>query len=210
MLPKEPRPLNVNDPRALGISTEDLDRFFEHRKHDRTASQGVRASTQSLKESARDLQLPSVSNLDAAGLERELLQARQRGDLPRIIATLQAKVKLRQLGRAERKKVLIDLLLELLNARKIASIEECLKQYEPVVAGTEDDQSEYFSLCFELLSIVVVRAYGSRKSRRRAAGWHSSSTSAKARASHTCSRANRRRTRRARSAATTSRPAWTT
>lgn len=157
MLPKETRPPNLSDPRALGISAEDLDRFFEHRKHDKSASQGVRASTQHLKDTSREPPQPSLAGMDAPSLERELQAARQRGDLPRVVAALQAKVRLKQLGQAERKKVLVELLLELLNARRLSSIEESLAQHEPLVAGAEDDQSEYFALCFELLAVAVLR-----------------------------------------------------
>ena len=163
MLQNEQKAISSNDPRSMGISTDDVNSFFELRKNERRPTQGVRTSTQNLKESLKDQQFPNFSNLGREGLEKELLMSKQRGDLNRIIAVLQAKVRLRGVSIVEKKKVLIDLLLELLNARKIPQMVECLAQNSEIVSCSSEDDSSYFELSFELIHIIVDTFLASQK-----------------------------------------------
>mgnify|MGYP000491077178 FL=1 len=143
----------MDDPRTLGIAADDLENFFEHRKHDKNESTGVRASTTSLipkNKSSND-----YTGYDLNSLEQALILARQSGDLVNVISVLQAKVKSPSLPLLERKKILVELLLELLNARKLFLIDEHIRCHRDLIQGGQSEQqADCFDLAFELIAIV--------------------------------------------------------
>lgn len=144
------------DPRALGMSMEDLNIHFQHKMQVSKNPSAVRQSGQQLPaESGKQRVAYDFSAFDAKALDAEITKAKMQADLIKLIAVLQAKVKLKSLSILEKKKVLIDLLLELLNARKLFLIDEHLYKYREIVTAEIEDDQEPLNLCFELLALIV-------------------------------------------------------
>lgn len=137
------------------MDPDHVDKFFEARKHDKTVASGVRASTNNLGSSTARLTTRDYSSYNLSALDRELAKQRQQGNSLEVIGILHSKVKLGGLDATSRKKALIDLLLELLNARKLPLLGETLKNYRGKVDVGEEDGHEYFSMCFELFQLIV-------------------------------------------------------
>lgn len=151
------RGFTAGDVKAMGITADDLDACFEHKKASSKNPGALRQSTQNLqKENKKDKVMHDFSNLDLKTLEREILNAKMSADNVRLISALQAKVKLKTLSNIERKKVLLELLLELLNARKLHLLEDHYVKYKEVIAQEVDEQNLAFKLAFGLLEILVV------------------------------------------------------
>lgn len=137
------------------MDQDHVDKFFEARKHDKTVLGGVRASTTNLESSTSKMMSRDYSSYNLSALERELAKQRQQGNSGEVIGILQAKVKLPSLDSSSRKKVLIDLLLELLNARKVLMLGETLKHYRGKIDVGEEEGFEYFQVCFQLFELIV-------------------------------------------------------
>lgn len=151
------RGFTAGDVKAMGITADDLDACFEHKKAASKNPGALRQSTQNLqKESKKDKVMHDFSNLDLKSLEKEILNAKMSADNVRLISALQAKVKLKSLTSIERKKVLLELLLELLNARKLHLLEDHFVKYKEVISQDVDEQNLAFKLAFGLLEILVV------------------------------------------------------
>lgn len=149
------RDFTGTDARALGISTDDLNACFEHKMTSKKTD-AVRQSTQTLaKDAPKDKVVYDFSGLDLKEVDKEILSAKMTADQVRLISALQAKVKLKVLTTVDRKKVLLELLLELLNARKLHLIEDHLYKYRDLVALEVDEQDLSFRLAFSLLEIIV-------------------------------------------------------
>jgi hypothetical protein len=146
----------TGDARSLGISPDDLDACFEHKKIVSKNPNAMRQSTQNLeKEAKKDRMVHDFSGHDLRSLEKEITNAKLSADLVRLIAALQAKVKLKTLNTLERKKVLLELFLELLNARKLYLIEDHMVKYKELIAQEVEEQDLSFKLAFGLLDVIV-------------------------------------------------------
>jgi hypothetical protein len=150
------RGFTAGDVKAMGITADDLNQCFEHKKAVSKNPGALRQSSQNLqKETKKDKLAHDFSNLDLKSLEKEILNAKLSADNVRLISALQSKVKHKALTTIERKKVLLELLLELLNARKLHLLEDHFVKYKDLIAQEVDEQGLAFKLAFGLLEILV-------------------------------------------------------
>lgn len=144
------------DPRSLGMSMDDLNSHLQHKMQVSKNPSNARQSTQQLPAEATKQKVAyDFSSFDLKALDSEIAKAKMQADLVKLIAVLQAKVKLKSLGLLEKKKVLIELLLELLNARKQFLIDEHLYKYKDIVNQEIEEDREPIRLAFELLGLIV-------------------------------------------------------
>lgn len=148
--------MTETDPKYLGMSMDDLNACFEHKKQISKDPSMARQSTLNLQTGAKnDKVLYDLSGLDARSLDKEIIKAKTSADLIKLISVLQAKAKLKSLSVLERKKVLLELLLELLNARKLFLIDDHMYKYRELIAQNTGDDEEALALAFDLMVIIV-------------------------------------------------------
>jgi hypothetical protein len=150
------RGMTDGDPKYLGMSMDDLNACFEHKKQISKDPSMARQSTLNLQaESKKDKIVHDFSGLDARSLDREIVKAKTSADLVKLISVLQAKTKLKSLSLLERKKVLLELLLELLNARKLYLIDDHMLKHRDMIAQEAGADEEALALAFDLMAIIV-------------------------------------------------------
>lgn len=148
--------MTESETKYLGMSMDDLNACFEHKKQISKDPSLARQSTQNLQaDTKKEKVLYDFSGMDGKTLDKEIVKAKVSADLVKLISVLQAKAKLKTLTTLERKKVLLELLLELLNARKLFLIEDHTYKYRELIAQNVGEDEEALSLAFELLAIIV-------------------------------------------------------